>query len=43
MRTKLYFDGGCRPNPGTMEIAVVVGGEAHVQPDMGIGSSMDAE
>ena len=43
MRTKLYFDGGCRPNPGTMEIAVVVGGEAHVVPDMGIGSSMDAE
>ena len=43
MRTKLYFDGGCRPNPGTMEIAVVVGGEAHVVPDMGTGSSMDAE
>ncbi len=43
MRTKLYFDGGCRPNPGTMEIAVVVGGEAHVLPDMGTGSSMDAE
>lgn len=43
MRTKVYFDGGCRPNPGTMEIAVVIGGQAHVVPDAGTGSSMDAE
>jgi ribonuclease HI len=40
---KVYFDGGCRPNPGTMEIAVVVGGRAIVLPDAGIGTSMDAE
>jgi ribonuclease HI len=42
-RPKIYFDGGCRPNPGMMEIAVVLGGEAHVDSDMGKGSGMDAE
>lgn len=42
-RTKIYFDGGCRPNPGTMEIAVVVGGVVAIDGDAGIGSSMDAE
>lgn len=42
-RTKIYFDGGCRPNPGTMEIAVVTGGVAEVDRDAGQGSSMDAE
>jgi ribonuclease HI len=42
-RTKIYFDGGCRPNPGTMEIAVVVGGVAAIDRDAGTGSSMDAE
>ena len=42
-RTKIYFDGGCRPNPGTMEIAVVVAGVATIERDAGIGSSMDAE
>lgn len=42
-RIKIYFDGGCRPNPGTMEIAVVVRGVAHVQRDIGNGTSMDAE
>ena len=43
VRTKVFFDGGCRPNPGAMECAVVVGGEAHVRTDLGIGSSHDAE
>ena len=43
MRTKVYFDGGCRPNPGRMELAVVVRGEAHVQPDAGLGTGQDAE
>ena len=41
-RTKIYFDGGCRPNPGKMEIAVVVGGVATIDRDAGMGSSMDA-
>ena len=27
-RTKIFFDGGCRPNPGPMDIAVVTGGVA---------------
>ena len=42
-RTKIYFDGGCRPNPGAMEIAVVTGGVAAINRDAGTGSSMDAE
>lgn len=42
-RTKVYFDGGCRPNPGAMEIAAVVGGREYVRRDLGHGSSMDAE
>lgn len=42
-RTKIYFDGGCRPNPGAMEIAVVVGGVAAIDRAAGRGSSMDAE
>ncbi|MDB5704119.1 MAG: ribonuclease [Sphingomonas bacterium] len=40
---KIFFDGGCRPNPGAMEIAVVVRGQAHVLRDLGRGTSMDAE
>ena len=43
MRTKVYFDGGCRPNPGRMELAVVLRGEAHVRQDAGFGTSQDAE
>lgn len=42
-RTKIYFDGGCRPNPGVMEIAVVIGGVATIDRAAGTGSSMDAE
>jgi ribonuclease HI len=42
-RTKIYFDGGCRPNPGAMEIAVVIGGVAAIDRAAGTGSSMDAE
>lgn len=42
-RTKIYFDGGCRPNPGAMEIAVVAGGVVEIDRDVGTGSSMDAE
>lgn len=43
MRIKVYFDGGCRPNPGRMELAVVVRGQAHIRLDAGFGTSQDAE
>lgn len=42
-RTKVYFDGGCRPNPGAMEIAVVIEGRAHLRRDIAQGSGMEAE
>ncbi|MBA3942419.1 MAG: ribonuclease HI, partial [Sphingopyxis sp.] len=42
-RTKIYFDGGCRPNPGAIEIAVVTGGAVSVETDAGFGTSLDAE
>jgi ribonuclease HI len=42
-RLKIYFDGGCRPNPGRMEAAVVVRGVTHLLPDLGHGTSTDAE
>lgn len=42
-RVKVYFDGGCRPNPGAMETAVVARGREHLRLDLGQGSSMDAE
>lgn len=42
-RLKIFFDGGCRPNPGAMEIAVVIGGEVYIERDIGTGTSMDAE
>ena len=40
---KIFFDGGCRPNPGAMEVAVVAQGETHILRDIGHGSSGDAE
>jgi ribonuclease HI len=40
---KIFFDGGCRPNPGAMELAVVALGQAHILRDIGHGSSADAE
>lgn len=40
---KLFFDGGCRPNPGPMETAVVARGVAYVATDLGIGSNDEAE
>ncbi len=42
-RVKVYFDGGCQPNPGQMETAVVVRGQAYFQRDLGTGSNNDAE
>jgi ribonuclease HI len=46
MRTsglKIFFDGGCRPNPGQMETAVVARGMTYHRPDCGIGANNDAE
>lgn len=40
---KIFFDGGCRPNPGAMEIAVVARGRAHILRDIGRGTNDDAE
>ena len=42
-RLTLFFDGGCRPNPGPMETAVVVRGVAHVRADLGEGDNNAAE
>ena len=42
-RLKIFFDGGCRPNPGRMEIAIVARGQTHIHRDLGEGSSMTAE
>jgi ribonuclease HI len=42
-RLRIFFDGGCRPNPGMMEIAVVVRGRSYVTHDLGHGTSGDAE
>lgn len=40
---KIFFDGGCRPNPGRMETAVVVRGVAYIEDDLGHGTNSDAE
>lgn len=40
---KIYFDGGARPNPGPIEVAVVLRGVAHVADNLGHGSNLDAE
>ena len=42
-RTKLFFDGGCRPNPGPMEAAVVLRGTTHLFEGLGHGTSTQAE
>ena len=42
-RLKIFFDGGCRPNPGRMEAAVVLRGAVHLFDDLGPGTSRDAE
>lgn len=43
IRTKIYFDGGCRPNPGPIETAIAVRGVSHVRTDMAIGANDEAE
>jgi ribonuclease HI len=40
---KIFFDGGCRPNPGRMETAGVARGITYHRPDFGTGSNNDAE
>ena len=42
-RVKVFFDGGCRPNPGPIEAAVVIRGVANLFDDLGSGTSNDAE
>ncbi|NLR71057.1 reverse transcriptase-like protein [Novosphingobium sp. ERN07] len=42
-RLKVYFDGGCRPNPGRIEVAAVLRGVAHLRDDLGHGTNGDAE
>lgn len=42
-RVKVFFDGGCRPNPGAMEVAVVAAGRTTVLRDLGHGTSSQAE
>ncbi|WP_076072548.1 reverse transcriptase-like protein [Sphingomonas montana] len=40
---KLFFDGGCRPNPGRMSVAVFARGVPYVDLDKGHGDNSDAE
>lgn len=40
---KIFFDGGCRPNPGRMEAAVVARGVVLFFDNLGSGSSGEAE
>jgi ribonuclease HI len=40
---KIYFDGGCRPNPGAMETAVVLRGVADIRRALGHGGNQQAE
>jgi ribonuclease HI len=40
---KIWFDGGCRPNPGPMETAVVAGGQTYLRTQIGTGDNNDAE
>lgn len=42
-RLKILFDGGCHPNPGRIEVAVVARGATYFIDDLGSGNSTDAE
>jgi ribonuclease HI len=42
-RHTFFFDGGCRPNPGAIEIAVVTGGISYFRDDLGHGDNNQAE
>ncbi|ABQ68283.1 hypothetical protein Swit_1923 [Rhizorhabdus wittichii RW1] len=41
--TPIYFDGGCRPNPGPIETATVMAGVADIRRGAGDGDNEDAE
>ena len=40
---KVFFDGGCRPNPGPMETAVVMRGVTEIRRGLGDGDCEQAE
>jgi ribonuclease HI len=40
---RIFFDGGCQPNPGPMQIAVVMRGQSHIKLNMGVGDNNEAE
>lgn len=40
---KIWFDGGCRPNPGPIATAVFAAGQAHLRHDHAAGDNADAE
>jgi ribonuclease HI len=40
---RIFFDGGCQPNPGPMQVAVVMGGHSHVKLNIGAGDNNEAE
>ena len=42
-RLKIFFDGGCRPNPGPIEVAVVAVGVVFHERNIGHGSNDEAE
>jgi ribonuclease HI len=42
-RLKIFFDGGCRPNPGAIEAAAVARGITYHAGDLGHGTNTDAE
>ena len=42
-RLKIFFDGGCCPNPGRIEAAVVVRSVPYLFDELGQGTSSDAE
>ncbi|MFO6430283.1 ribonuclease HI [Erythrobacter sp. W302b] len=39
----MYFEGGCQPNPGAIEVAAVARGTTYFFDDLGCGTSSDAE
>lgn len=42
-RRTFFFDGGSRPNPGPMELAIVSKGQAYFRDDIGVGDNNEAE
>lgn len=42
-RLRIFFDGGCRPNPGRIEVAAVARGVTYRKDDIGIGGNEEAE